>query len=175
MPSEARLQNFSIWTMNKQHIKEIICRAKRGKKKIMEKLNRAQKCSILGPQNLGSGGGARAPGAPPWIRTWDLLKSGRLAFDWKAFLFQDDTEKVLILSVDNYRNASAKIKCEMLIKTVFQWNIFPCIILGYSIENEGIAEQFEESGFTEWRWQSCDNIRDSKGSQDGASHGKLLV
>ena len=33
--------------------------------KIMEKLNRAQKCSILGPQNLGSGGGARAPGAPP--------------------------------------------------------------------------------------------------------------
>ena len=38
-------------------------------KKIVEKLNRAQKCSILGPQNLGSGGGARAPGAPPWIRT----------------------------------------------------------------------------------------------------------
>ena len=33
-------------------------------KKIMEKLNRAQTCSILGPQNLGSGG-ARAPGAPP--------------------------------------------------------------------------------------------------------------
>ena len=31
-------------------------------KKIMEKLNRAQKCSILGPKNLGSGG---APGAPP--------------------------------------------------------------------------------------------------------------
>ena len=32
-------------------------------KKIMEKLNRAQKCSILEPQNLGSGGD-RAPGAP---------------------------------------------------------------------------------------------------------------
>ena len=29
-------------------------------KKIMEKLNRAQKCSILGPQNLGLGG----PGPP---------------------------------------------------------------------------------------------------------------
>ena len=29
----------------------------------MEKLNRAQKCSILGPQNLGSGG-AWAPRAP---------------------------------------------------------------------------------------------------------------
>ena len=49
--------------MNKQHIKEIICRAKRGKKKIMEKLNRAQKCSILGPQNLGSVGAG--PPAPP--------------------------------------------------------------------------------------------------------------
>ena len=31
----------------------------------MEKLNRAQKSSILGPQNLGSRGGARAPGARP--------------------------------------------------------------------------------------------------------------
>ena len=31
-------------------------------KKIMEKLNRAQKCSILGPQNLGSGG---PPGSAP--------------------------------------------------------------------------------------------------------------
>ena len=38
-------------------------------KKIMEKLNRAQKCSILGPQNLGSGGGP-GPQGPPWIRTW---------------------------------------------------------------------------------------------------------
>ena len=34
------------------------------RQKIMEKLNRAQKCSILGPQNLGSRG-ARALGAPP--------------------------------------------------------------------------------------------------------------
>ena len=31
----------------------------------MEKLNRAQNCSILGPQNLGLGG----PGPLPWIRT----------------------------------------------------------------------------------------------------------
>ena len=37
----------------------------------MEKLNRAQKCSILEPQNLGSRG-ARAP-APPWIRTCSVL------------------------------------------------------------------------------------------------------
>ena len=34
MPSEARLETFSIWTMKKQHIKEIICRAKQGKKKL---------------------------------------------------------------------------------------------------------------------------------------------
>ena len=33
-------------------------------KKIMEKLNRAAKCSILGPQNLGSGGGP-GPRGPP--------------------------------------------------------------------------------------------------------------
>ena len=33
-------------------------------KKIVEKLNRAQKCSILGPQNLGSGGGP-GPRGPP--------------------------------------------------------------------------------------------------------------
>ena len=39
--------------------------SKARQKKIMEKLNRAQKCSILGPQNLGSRGGARAPRPPP--------------------------------------------------------------------------------------------------------------
>ena len=33
-------------------------------KKIMEKLNRAQKCSILGPQNLGSRGGPGPLGPP---------------------------------------------------------------------------------------------------------------
>ena len=38
-------------------------------KKIMEKLNRAQKCSILGPQNLGSrGAGPPAPlGSAPAV------------------------------------------------------------------------------------------------------------
>ena len=41
-------------------------------KKIMEKLNRAPKCSILGPQNLGSGGAAPTPPPDPhlsWVRT----------------------------------------------------------------------------------------------------------
>ena len=50
--------------MKKQHIKEIICRAKQGKKNY-GKLNRAKKCSILGPQNLGSRGGPGPPGTPP--------------------------------------------------------------------------------------------------------------
>ena len=65
MPSKAKLENFSIRTIEKQHIKEIICRVKRGKK-IMEKLNRAQKCSILGPQKprVKGGPGPRAPGTP---------------------------------------------------------------------------------------------------------------
>ena len=39
----------------------------------MEKLNRAAKCSILGPQNLGSGGG---PG-PPWIRGCYIICQGK--------------------------------------------------------------------------------------------------
>ena len=49
--------------MNKQHIKRNNMPSEARQKKIMEKLNRAQKCSILGPQNLGSRG-ARAPGPP---------------------------------------------------------------------------------------------------------------
>ena len=56
-------------------------------KKIMEKLNRAQKCSILGPQNLGSRG-ARAPGAPPGsapavtVLISNLLFVGLLSFNF---------------------------------------------------------------------------------------------
>ena len=47
-------------------------------KKIMEKLNRAQKCSILGPQNLGSGGGPGPRGPPPGSAPEDpsLVMSG---------------------------------------------------------------------------------------------------
>ena len=37
----------------------------------MKKLNRAQKCSILGPQNLGSRGGP----APSRIRAWVVAGS----------------------------------------------------------------------------------------------------
>ena len=51
-------------------------------KKIMEKLNRAQKCSILGPQNLGSVGGpgprAPPPGSAPVIRRTLRLEINRM-------------------------------------------------------------------------------------------------
>ena len=46
-------------------------------KKIMEKLNRAQKCSILGPQNLGSGGGLGPRGTPPGsapVTEWNFVE-----------------------------------------------------------------------------------------------------
>ena len=45
-------------------------------KKIMEKLNRAQKCSILGPQNLGSRGGPRAPPLDPHLPPRTPPKTG---------------------------------------------------------------------------------------------------
>ena len=54
----------------------------------MEKLNRAAKCSILGPQNLGSGGEARAPGAPPWIRGCSLT--------FRFLLFSFDPDKPVL-------------------------------------------------------------------------------
>ena len=59
-------------------------------KKIMEKLNRAQKCSILGPQNPGSGGARAPPGSAPgamepFVLGFDnsLRRSGR---DWRFLL-----------------------------------------------------------------------------------------
>ena len=51
-------------------------------KKIMEKLNRAQKCSILGPQNLGRGGpGPRGP--PGSAPAWGLLNRISANVDWR--------------------------------------------------------------------------------------------
>ena len=79
MLSELRLEKFSIWTMKKQHIKEIICRAKRGQK-IFEKLNRAQKCSIWGPQNLGS------RGVPPDPRLIELKVLLHFAENYVVFV-----------------------------------------------------------------------------------------
>ena len=65
MPSEARLENFWILIVkNSKIIKKKY--AKRSEaKKIRKKLDRAPKCSILGPQNLGSGGGPGPRGPPP--------------------------------------------------------------------------------------------------------------
>ena len=48
MSSETKLENFWNWTMKKLNI---IWYAERSE---VEKLNSGQKCSILGPQNLGS-------------------------------------------------------------------------------------------------------------------------
>ena len=54
----------------------------------MEKLNRAAKCSILGPQNLGSGGGPGPRGPPLDPRLLFQIKSGEQsvlgAFDVEA-------------------------------------------------------------------------------------------
>ena len=46
--------------------------SKARRKKIVEKLNRAQKCSILGPQNLGSRGAP--PGSAPVTTALDTLR-----------------------------------------------------------------------------------------------------
>ena len=57
-------------------------------KKIMEKLNMAQKCSILGPQNLGSGG-ARAPGASPGSAP-DIISEFSVSYSFGIFTFVVD-------------------------------------------------------------------------------------
>ena len=65
MPSEARLENFWIPIVKNTKILKKKYAKQSEAKKIRKKLDRAPKWSILGPQNLGSGGGG--PG-PPWIR-----------------------------------------------------------------------------------------------------------
>ena len=73
MPSEVRLENFWILIIKNSKILKKKYAKQSEAKKIWKKLDRAPKCSILGPQNLGSGG-ARAPGAPP-ASTSDLPPS----------------------------------------------------------------------------------------------------
>ena len=74
-------------------------------KKIMEKLNRAQKCSILGPQNLGSRGGPGPrgpPGSAPGVPASDYILSAAITLKnvcetlshdptptWWCFYFED--------------------------------------------------------------------------------------
>ena len=67
MPSEARLENFWILIVKNSKILKKKYAERSEAKKIRKKLDRASKWSILGPQNLGSGGGPGPPG-PPWIR-----------------------------------------------------------------------------------------------------------
>ena len=65
--------------------------SKARQKKIMEKLNRAQKCSILGPQNLGSRGGRGTQGPPrsaPVLYVLTVLSTKLLIGDYINRAFQ---------------------------------------------------------------------------------------
>ena len=95
-------------------------------KKIMEKLNRAQKCSILGPQNLGSRGGARAPGPPPLDPhlTWQnhvgavkMLIGCRLRDDLKVLWFWNTTMIWFEVENINAQNQSQTINCHCRFKS----------------------------------------------------------
>ena len=71
MPSEARLENFWIWTLKKQHIKEIICRVKWSKKNY-GKIKKGPKMLNFGASKPRVKGGP-GPRGPPWIRTCIIL------------------------------------------------------------------------------------------------------
>ena len=68
-PSKARLANFWIWTIKKQHIKDIICWAKWGPKKLW-KNETGPKMLNFGASKPRVGGGGGRPPEPPRIRTW---------------------------------------------------------------------------------------------------------
>ena len=64
-------------------------------KKIWKKLDRAPKCSILGPQNLGSGGGPGPRGPPrldPLVQSWQYCRhfvsmwKSRMHFITRSFI-----------------------------------------------------------------------------------------
>ena len=102
MPSEVRLENFWIWTIKKQNIKEIISQVKQGQKK-MEQLNRAQKRSILGPQNLEGG-------SPPHpnLRLLMICKNEKdLMNIWQITVFTD------INVLNKYLRASSELTCNL--------------------------------------------------------------
>ena len=75
--------------------------SKARQKKIMEKLNRAQKCSISGPQNLGSGGG---PGPPldPHLNCTATTDSSTKNCQEFRFPFVNSLWKFMKLSVKLY-------------------------------------------------------------------------
>ena len=71
----------------------------------MEKLNRAQKCSILGPQNRGSGGGPGPPGPPPgsapesFPLNSDLCNVNRLSYYLQSWMDQIHLFLILVLTI----------------------------------------------------------------------------
>ena len=66
MPSEARLENCLVLIVKNIKILKKKYAERSEAKKIRKILDRAPKCSILGVQNLGLGGGL-GPRGPPWI------------------------------------------------------------------------------------------------------------
>ena len=74
-----KIFEFKLWKNN--ILKKLY--AERSKaEKIMEKLNRAQKCSNLGPQNLGSRGG----GGPPVIQQNRMMLITQCCTEYIIFL-----------------------------------------------------------------------------------------
>ena len=77
----------------------------------MEKLNRAQKCSILGPQNLGSRAGLGPPGAPlplnPYLHNMKSFHDVILKLLWnyskQLFRCHDCCFSTLFCSVTNHQ------------------------------------------------------------------------
>ena len=65
--------NYEIWS----NMNEKVCRAKRGSKKNTEQLKEGLKSSILGPQNLGSGGPGPLGPPPGSASAVKLLKQNR--------------------------------------------------------------------------------------------------
>ena len=101
-------------------------------KKIMEKLNRAQKCSILGPQNLGSGEGPGPPGPPPGSAPGKKLT--KINFGPQIQTANPDTQKSLHCNFLQYIwffTLISQLLSIFIIFRVFRFvdNIFLCYIL----------------------------------------------
>ena len=84
----------------------------------MEKLNRAAKCSILGPQNLGSGG-VPGPRGPP--------------LDPRLFLGKDHTSRVNMTELPQYRSTEEILDLCLSLShgfSSFMKNLEECYISG---------------------------------------------
>ena len=123
MPSEAKLENFWIWTLKKQNIKEIICQAKWGQKN-MEKLNRPKNAQF-GASKPGVKGGLGPPSTPldprllihwiPW-KSWKeipneqiSLNQNQKSFSWNHHLAELATDNWTVSFIWCTKNRSESI------------------------------------------------------------------